>query len=86
MLKDPKTSKLHKIDDFFTIKTPPGYPWVSRGQLGSIESYLRGLELDHQVSGRLDANNLSKIALFDQILLLFRGFLHLVFLKLDGRV
>ena len=61
--KTQKPAKLHKIDDFFTIKTPPGYPWVSRGQLKSLEPNLRGPELDHQVLRRLDANNLSKIAM-----------------------
>ena len=70
----------------FTIKTLPGYPWESVGLLGTQEPYFNGPELDHQVLTRLDAKYLQEVAKFDQKGLFLRGFLHLVFLKLDGRV
>ena len=41
-----------------TTPPPPGYPWVSRGQLGTQEPYFNGPKLDHQVLGRLDAKDL----------------------------
>ena len=65
---------------------PPGYKLVPWGQLERPKPNLRGSKLDHQVLKRLEAKNLSKIAFLNRILLLFSGFLDLVFLKLDGRV
>ena len=56
------------------------------GLLGTQEPYFNGPELDHQVLTRLDAKYLQEVAKFDQKGLFLRGFLHLVFLKLDGRV
>ena len=56
-----------------------GHLWIS------WEANLKGSELDHKVLGGQDAKNLSKIALFDRILLFFRGFQHLIFIKLNGR-
>ena len=42
----------------FAIKTPLKYPWLSWSQLGTLEAYFNSLELDHQVSRRINAKNL----------------------------
>ena len=66
-----------------TIKTHPGYPWVSGCRLGNLETNIIGPELDHQVLKRLDPKNCWKVAKFDIKRLFLRGFLLLIFIKLD---
>ena len=56
------------------------------GLLGTQEPYFNGPELDHQVLTRLDAKYLQEVAKFDQKGLFLRGFIHLIFFKLDGQV
>ena len=69
-----------------TIDTPPGCPGGSTDRENPTEFEFLGLRCDHEVLKHLEAKNLVKIGIFDDISSVLRGFWLLAALKPHGRI